>query len=303
MGKFRGIMMATLAGAVLVPPAAFARTKAAQICWVEYSYGEVPGAMSAAGATAQVWHNTASGMLIRHRSGHVLIDAGWSKAAMAQMAELSPLKRPLAERSLGLLSWRKTAPEGLAAVSEAPAKLRYILPTHGHYDHLAGAEDLPRTSILMSSEEIAYLDGQARTADIVPASNIAAVRPRMRPIQFRDRPYLGFAKSHDLFGDGAIVVVPLPGHTPGSIGVFVTVGGKRVFHVGDAAFVSEAISAGLPKIDMLRSFLDTDGLAADGQVKALQAFQRRHPDILLLPAHDRTAWQAAFGGKPGCTTG
>ncbi len=33
---------------------------------------------------------------------------------------------------------------------------------------------------------------------------------------FEGGPYLGFPKSHDVYGDGSIVVVPQPGHTPGS---------------------------------------------------------------------------------------
>jgi len=39
---------------------------------------------------------------------------------------------------------------------------------------------------------------------------------------FENGPYLGFPSSHDVYGDGSIVVVPAPGHTPGSVIVFVT---------------------------------------------------------------------------------
>jgi glyoxylase-like metal-dependent hydrolase (beta-lactamase superfamily II) len=34
---------------------------------------------------------------------------------------------------------------------------------------------------------------------------------------FEGSPYLGFPESHDVYGDGSIVVVPAPGHTPGSV--------------------------------------------------------------------------------------
>ena len=39
---------------------------------------------------------------------------------------------------------------------------------------------------------------------------------------FEGGPYLGFARSHDVYGDGSVACVPAPGHTPGRIIVFVT---------------------------------------------------------------------------------
>jgi len=30
------------------------------------------------------------------------------------------------------------------------------------------------------------------------------------------------------------------------------------------------------------------------------AFHVRHPEIALVPAHDRTAWEAVFGAQPRC---
>jgi len=134
----------------------------------------------------------------------------------------------------------------------------------------------------------------------VAASDIRALRPRFRPIAFKPRPYLGFKESFDVYGDGSVVAVPLPGHTPGSLGVFLKVGGRTVFDIGDAAFVSEAVEKGLPKNPALRPVVDNDGDAADAQVKALATFHAAHPQVLIVPAHDRTAWQAVFGPEPRC---
>ena len=39
---------------------------------------------------------------------------------------------------------------------------------------------------------------------------------------FKGGPYVGFSVSHDVYGDGSIVVVPASGHTPGSVIIFVT---------------------------------------------------------------------------------
>jgi N-acyl homoserine lactone hydrolase len=154
--------------------------------------------------------------------------------------------------------------------------------------------------VLLTSAERAYTDQQLAKPDIVAASNIRAVQSRMRTIEFQSRAFMGFDTNADLFGDGSIVVVALPGHTPGSVGVFVTLGSRRVFHVGDAAYLLEAVERGLPKSPTLRAFADHNGPAADAVVQRLAAFRQTYPDVAIVPAHDRQAWEAAFGPQPGC---
>ena len=44
---------------------------------------------------------------------------------------------------------------------------------------------------------------------------------RVRELRFSDTPYEIYPQSLDLYKDGSIVLVPLPGHTPGSVGVFI----------------------------------------------------------------------------------
>ena len=44
---------------------------------------------------------------------------------------------------------------------------------------------------------------------------------------------------HDLFGDGRLLVVPTPGHTPGHQALLVKMAGSTIFLLGDAAFEIE----------------------------------------------------------------
>jgi glyoxylase-like metal-dependent hydrolase (beta-lactamase superfamily II) len=45
--------------------------------------------------------------------------------------------------------------------------------------------------------------------------------------------------SYDLFGDGSIMLMPLPGHTAGNTGMFINrSNGPRIFLLGDAAWVA-----------------------------------------------------------------
>ena len=59
---------------------------------------------------------------------------------------------------------------------------------------------------------------------------------------FDQAPYLGFDQSHDLYRDGSIVIVPTPGHTPGSVAIFLTLpGGARYAFVGDLVWQLEGL--------------------------------------------------------------
>ena len=65
---------------------------------------------------------------------------------------------------------------------------------------------------------------------------------RMERVPFSNGPYETLDESTDYFEDGSVVFVALPGHTPGSMGTFVSVGpGLRLFHVGDATNSVEAL--------------------------------------------------------------
>ncbi len=60
-------------------------------------------------------------------------------------------------------------------------------------------------------------------------------KPTTPTLQFEAKPCEIFDESADLYRDGSVVVVPLRGHTPGSIGIFVNLSPTRWFlYVGDS---------------------------------------------------------------------
>src|SRR3974390_3093211 len=76
---------------------------------------------------------------------------------------------------------------------------------------------------------------------------------------FEGGPYLGFPSSHDVYGDGSIVVVPAPGHTPGSAIIFVTLhNGTRYAFVGDLVWQVEGITLREERSWLVRQFAELD---------------------------------------------
>src|SRR5205823_6432119 len=114
--------------------------------------------------------------------------------------------------------------DALRAAGSDPAKLLYVLISHGHIDHAGGMVDLPGVTAMMSSEEWAFMQRIAprKTIAVIPAHE-KTLEGRVKEIEWSGNAYETFDDSADLFGDGSVVAVKLSGHTPGSIGTFVNV--------------------------------------------------------------------------------
>ena len=104
---------------------------------------------------------------------------------------------------------------------------------------------------------------------------------------FEGGPYLGFPRSHDIYDDGSLVVVPAPGHTPGSIIAFMTLpDGRRFAFVGDLAWQRESITEREERPWLVRTNLENDPAGVRDSLLRMSAVWQRFPDMILTPAHD-----------------
>jgi glyoxylase-like metal-dependent hydrolase (beta-lactamase superfamily II) len=276
-----------------------------QICWLEYTSAEQPAGYALAGSsTRKKWEVTSSGLLVRHPSGHLLIDVGTSTHFYDEIASAGFVARQYLKLGPGGVLSRKTATAALAEVGETPSQLRAVVISHVHADHAGGLMDLPGVPVLASHLELEFASKRKDRGDFaVVRQHAIELAKRGSPIAFEGGPYETFDASTDYFGDGSVVFVSLPGHTPGSLGTFLSRGaGRRVFHVGDAADSTEAIDKRRGKSFAL-SWTDSDGEVADVTVAKLRQLREVDPGLSFLPAHDREAWQAVFPGGPGTCVG
>jgi glyoxylase-like metal-dependent hydrolase (beta-lactamase superfamily II) len=90
-----------------------------------------------------------------------------------------------------------------------------------------------------------------------------------------------------------VVLVPLPGHTPGSLGIFInSFRGRRVFFIGDAAWGMEGIELPSHKLKLLSDRTDNDTQVLSETLWRLHWLHLKHPDLLIVPAHDLQAFEA-----------
>ena len=104
-------------------------------------------------------------------------------------------------------SEKGVVPEGLEKLGLNPANIKYILISHGHADHYAGAKDLQErfgAKVGVSKEDW----------DLIYPPNATEAQARNRP-----RKDMVLAEGQALkVGDTTINFVAIPGHTPGGLG-------------------------------------------------------------------------------------
>jgi glyoxylase-like metal-dependent hydrolase (beta-lactamase superfamily II) len=230
------------------------------------------------GSPWEKWDSVMTAVLALHPQGDVLIDTGVGRTIASQLKEAPSLFR------LGTdLVPLRAAADQLDAAGYDRKHLRYILLTHAHWDHVSGVPDFPGVPVLVTAAERRFIDEGGWVT--VTAQSID--RSQMREYAFDGGPYLGFDHSHDLFGDGSLVIVPAPGHTPGSVVVFVTLpGSARYAFVGDLVWQREGILEREERPWATSKTMGEDPVGLRDSVLRMSAIVTRYPQITIVPAHD-----------------
>lgn len=221
---------------------------------------------------------TMTAVLVRHPRGDLLIDTGFGRDIDTHFHSMPLLFRAMTSYAHGL-----SAAEQLDRAGYDRRHLRGILLTHAHWDHVSGIPEFPLVPVLVTPEERRFVDeGGAVT---VVARSFTGVR--YETYAFESGPYLGFPRSHDVYGDGSIVVVPAPGHTPGSVIVFLALpSGTRYALVGDLAWQREGITLREERPWVQRTAVDSEPGAVRENLLRMAAIAARFPEMILVPAHD-----------------
>ena len=223
-----------------------------------------------------------AGTLVRHPKGDLLIDTGFGRHIDEQFRTL-----PLLFRTITFYSLWQPAVDQLRTAGYDPKSLHAILLTHSHWDHVSGLPDFPGVPVWVTPPEREFIRKSGRMDFCKLFTSI-----RYEEYGFEAGPYLGFPASHDVYGDGSIVVVPASGHTPGSVIIFVTLpSGTRYAFVGDLVYQLEGITQREERSWLVRrSGADEDAEGNRQNMLRLIALKERMPELIIVPAHDMRAF-------------
>jgi glyoxylase-like metal-dependent hydrolase (beta-lactamase superfamily II) len=239
------------------------------------------------GARREMRCHALVGLIGHPRRGWTLFDAGYAMRMLAATERwpwrfyrlITPLR----------LSAELEVVRRLAARGIAPGDVARVIVSHFHADHVAGLLDFPGAEIVATPEA---LEGAVTLRGLgalrrgqLPALLPADLAARARPLpRFTGPPLPGLGPTHDLFGDGSLLLVALPGHARGQIGALLDTGAGPVLLAADGAWTRRSIRELRPP-PRIADLLADDPRAVAATLGALRAFSAARPDVRVIPTH------------------
>ena len=220
---------------------------------------------------------TDSCYLIHHGDDYMLWDTGLPAALKGKALDPKPTMSP---------TITKTLAEQFEQLGIRPDQVGRVGISHYHYDHTGQAELFPNATLMIGAADWAVLNAHppVARANPKPLEHWISGGGKVDPVD----------GDKDVFGDGSVVMLDLPGHTPGSHGLLVklaTLG--NVLLSGDVAhFRENLVDDGVPGFNTSRA----QSLASMDRFKRLainlnatMIIQHDPRDIAKLPAFPKAA--------------
>ena len=218
---------------------------------------------------------TSSCYLIRHGERYMRWDTGLTDALIGNEVD-TPAQTIRLRRSLV---------DQLRQIDVRPEQIELIGISHWHFDHVGQAGRFPQARLLIGQGDIELL----RATPPVDADSARGLAHwltgggRIEPV----------TRDHDVFGDGRVMMLRMPGHTPGHYSLLVRLASGPVLLTGDLYhFTEQVANRGVPpfnhdRADTLASMDRFDRIARNLGARVI--IQHEPADIAKLPAFPQAA--------------
>lgn len=213
---------------------------------------------------------TSSCYLIKRGAQYMLWDTGLPASAMASPSGGGAFTQNLST----------TIAAQMARLGVMPGQVSFVGISHSHGDHTGQAADFGQATLLMGPADFEAVKAGADAARFAPWITGGA--------KFEAVP-----RDKDVFGDGRVVILDMPGHTPGHKSLFVDLASGPVLLTGDLYhFSAQVANNGVPRFnadrsDTLGSFDRFKAIARNRRAKVI--IQHEPADIAKLPAFPQAA--------------
>lgn len=217
--------------------------------------------------------------LIEHDKGLIMVDTGFHPCVCEDPALLFG-DRP--ETSMIESKPEEAIEPQLRKLGYTPEDVTHVIVSHLHTDHSGGLFQFPNAQFIIGPGELDYAKNPT------PESAHLVMENDFLGDDVRNYNWTEINEErHDLFGDGSIELLHLPGHTPGQMAVLVRLPGQNVVLSADVVHLREAVEMLAP------APTDTDPVQAVESIKKLlQITEEENAKLWII--HDYRDW-AEFG--------
>jgi len=221
--------------------------------------------------------------LVEHPKGLVLFDTGLvPEAAEDPDAVYGPLVPMLGLR----FTPEQRVDRQIEALGYRVSDVTHVVASHTHFDHTGALRLFGHAKMYVGQDDLryAYWPDPAGAAFFRPAD--------LDPTRAFNWHFIPVGLDHDLFGDGSMVIVPTPGHTPGELSMIVRLPNRNFVLTGDAVHLRAALEGEIPMP------YDADTAASVRSIRRLKLL-RQAADATVWITHDPEDW-AELGHAPAC---
>jgi N-acyl homoserine lactone hydrolase len=159
-------------------------------------------------------------------------------------------------------------------------QLAGVLFTHLHFDHITGLPDIPRGTPLYAGPQETSWRQLANVVTKDMTDREFEGHDPVRELHFEKDPSGRFEGVLDLFGDGSLWAIWVPGHTPGSLAYVARTPAGPVLFTGDLCHTAFGWEHGVDP-----GAFTNDHEENRTQLQKLRAFAAEHPKMQVRLGH------------------
>ncbi|MCT4640766.1 MAG: MBL fold metallo-hydrolase [Bacteriovoracaceae bacterium] len=265
-----------------------------KINFLDAGYCTHPECMTIRGGRLKSKIYPAMFMHIEHpKHGHILYDTGYSRDFEKETAsfpnKLYAMLTPVILKDDGCAKGR------LKKLGVNPEDISYIIISHFHADHISGLKDFKNAKFIYLKKEfvrVSKLKGlKALVNGVLPGlipkdfeQRAIAIDENYKYKNYNSDIEAFFEYSYDIFGDGSIVAVDLPGHSEAQMGLYLRQEDKEYFLVADSCWLSESIRKNIGP-NFMAKLITFNNKEYVRTLDKLHHLYIKNPNIKQVPSH------------------